>query len=236
MQPPIVTFSSQTPLVVGSFGSLTDLTNAHDSEVAQSCDLIEIRLDILLADGANIAEKPWSHLRKMPILFTARRKDEGGKLDLSATDRDQLIATIIDDASIIDIELRSLDEMSATIARCRSLQIPWICSFHDFSQVPAENELIAHRESSRNAGAAAFKVAVMLHDQSDITKIEHFQQQSTDYFISSMGMGALAPESRVRCAHAGSVLNYGYIGQAPTAPGQWTAAALREAIHRSPQP
>jgi 3-dehydroquinate dehydratase len=49
-------------------------------------------------------------------------------------------------------------------------------------------------------------------------------------------MGALAPESRVRCAHAGSVLNYGYIGQAPTAPGQWTAAALREAIHRSPQP
>ena len=234
MQAPIVTFSPLKPLVVGSFGSLTDLKNAEFSEVALACDLIEIRLDILLADGAIITEKPWSHLQQIPILFTARRRDEGGKLELTAVERDHLIAAIIDDAALIDIELRSRDEMPSTIALCQSRNIPWICSFHDFKKVPAESELIAHRVAARNAGAAAFKVAAMLHDQEDMAKIEHFQQGSVDYFVSSMGMGELAPASRVRCAHAGSVLNYGYIGQAPTAPGQWPAAALREAIHRRP--
>jgi 3-dehydroquinate dehydratase I len=234
MQPPIITLSPQKPLVVGSFGSLTDLENAHFSEVSNACDLIEIRLDILLTDGADIAKKPWRHLQKMPMLFTARRRDEGGKCDLSAAEREQLLASVIDDAALIDIELRSREEMTASITLCQSRQIPWICSFHDFFQVPTESDLIAHRETARAAGATAFKVAAMLHDQADIAKIEHFQKLSTEYFVSSMGMGELAPESRLRCARAGSVLNYGYIGHAPTAPGQWPAAALREAIQRLP--
>ena len=32
----------------------------------------------------------------------------------------------------------------------------------------------------------------------------------------------------------GSVLNYGYLGQTPTAPGQWPCRLLKEAIERLP--
>jgi 3-dehydroquinate dehydratase len=47
-----------------------------------------------------------------------------------------------------------------------------------------------------------------------------------------MGMGPLAPVSRLLCAQSGSLLNYGYLGTTATAPGQWDAALLRQAIAR----
>ena len=45
-----------------------------------------------------------------------------------------------------------------------------------------------------------------------------------------MGMGVLAPVSRLLCAQSGSLLNYGYIGQTLTAPGQWDSLRLKQAI------
>jgi 3-dehydroquinate dehydratase I len=47
-----------------------------------------------------------------------------------------------------------------------------------------------------------------------------------------VGMGPLAAVSRLLCAQCGSVLNYGYLGETPTAPGQWDAASLKAAIGR----
>jgi 3-dehydroquinate dehydratase-1 len=47
-----------------------------------------------------------------------------------------------------------------------------------------------------------------------------------------MGMGVLAPVSRLLCAQCGSVLNYGFLGETPTAPGQWDSALLKQAISR----
>jgi hypothetical protein len=37
------------------------------------------------------------------------------------------------------------------------------------------------------------------------------------------------------CAQCGSVLNYGYLGDEPTAPGQWDAGSLKRAITRLPK-
>ena len=48
-----------------------------------------------------------------------------------------------------------------------------------------------------------------------------------------MGMGPLAPASRLLAAQLGSVLNYGYLGSEPTAPGQWSARFLKEAVNQS---
>jgi 3-dehydroquinate dehydratase len=45
-----------------------------------------------------------------------------------------------------------------------------------------------------------------------------------------MGMGVLAPVSRLLCAQSGSVLNYGFIGQTATAPGQWDSLRLKQSI------
>jgi len=75
-----------------------------------------------------------------------------------------------------------------------------------------------------------FKAAAKLHSPADLAALAAFQQADHGLPKALMGMGPLAPVSRLLCAQYGSVLNYGYLGQTPTAPGQWSAARLKDAI------
>jgi len=139
----------------------------------------------------------------------------------------------LDEASLIDIELASVVEMQPLIEKLKSSNIPWIASFHDFQGVPDLARLSASRMKAREAGAVAFKAAVELGwNMESITPLARFVADSEDYPVSLMGMGPLAPVSRVMFAQLGSVLNYGYLGNEPTAPGQWSARQLREAIQQ----
>lgn len=236
MKTPPLKITSGKPLVVGSFGSKRDLLECTAAYAEQACDLIEVRLDVLMRDGWQTGETPWSHLRSCPILFTARRESEGGVLALDAAMRGAMIAAVIDDAAAVDVEIASVSEMAETLALLKDRGVPWVASSHNFQRVP---DLAAWRESRALAGhhgAAVAKFAAMLHEPADIDVLENFQREAADISVSTMGMGALAPASRVRCAMAGSVLNYGYIGQAPTAPGQWPAETLRAAIREGNVP
>ena len=81
-------------------------------------------------------------------------------------------------------------------------------------------------------GPRVFKVAAMLHQPADLARLADFQLADHGLPVATMGMGPLAPVSRLLCAQCGSVLNYGYLGETPTAPGQWDAALLKQAIAR----
>jgi 3-dehydroquinate dehydratase-1 len=78
----------------------------------------------------------------------------------------------------------------------------------------------------------AFKVAARICSPTDVARLADFQLEDHGILVSSMGMGPLAPVSRLLCAQCGSVLNYGYLGETATAPGQWDAAILRAAVAR----
>lgn len=219
------------PLVVGSFGNAESLAAASIDEAAAACDLIEIRLDLLDTEDILTGSRPWVHLEGLPLLFTARRGDEGGAGDLDAGKRLELLRASLPDAAIIDIELASADKSGGLKEELREQGLSWVASWHDFEgredsfdRIP---ELAA--EASK-AGAACFKAAVRLHDLEGLKKLVALQKAGAEIPLALMGMGPLAPASRVLCAQHGSVLNYGYIGNAPTAPGQWSARLLKEAI------
>ena len=219
------------PLVVGSFGNSASLASVPADLVRESCDIVKIRLDLLSSESTSSEAAPWRRFEGMPILFTARRASEGGAGDLDADTRMDLIRSVIDDASLVDLEVASIPEMQSLIDELAKAQIPWIGSFHNFVEAPSTNILSAHRMAARNAGAAGFKAAVELGwDMSQLAPLALFIQQSRDYPVSLMGMGPLAPVSRVLFGQLGSVLNYGYLGDTPTAPGQWSARQLKEAI------
>ena len=114
----------------------------------------------------------------------------------------------------------------------RSRGIPWIASFHDFEKLPDNAVLEDAARRAMDAGAAVFKVAAMLHAPADMARLADFQLADHGIPVATMGMGPLAPVSRLLCAQCGSVLNYGYLGKTPTAPGQWDAAFLKQAIAR----
>lgn len=231
---PNVTFlpDDRTPRIVGSFGSARDCREYRAEIVRESCDIAEIRLDLFLDASGAMDPGAWAHLTGIPLLFTARRGDEGGRGNLDAAARAGLLMEILDEAALIDIEVASIPEMEAVLIELRQRGIPWVASFHDFEKLPDDATLQQAESRARDAGAAVFKAAAMLESPADLARLAAFQLQDHALPVSTMGMGPMAPVSRLLCAQAGSVLNYGYLGATPTAPGQWDSATLGSAISR----
>ncbi len=225
----LLRFESGRTRVVGSIGDSEVLRKTTDASALEDCDVVEIRLDILAAENA-LDRSSWSHLIKVPILFTARREEEGGVISSTAAERSSWIELAIDDAAAIDIEVASLEEMQAIAAVLKSRGVPLVASFHDFTATPPQEVWQQKLEIARAAGAAVFKAAARIRQPSDLASLAEFQSINHGLPVAMMGMGALAPVSRVLCAQYGSVLNYGYLGNVPTAPGQWSAARLKDAI------
>ncbi|KAB2639147.1 MAG: type I 3-dehydroquinate dehydratase [Verrucomicrobia bacterium] len=229
-----ITFLPGRSWVVGSFGDAAALGEATAGGILERCDVAEIRLDVLLSRGLEPTPGLWRQLAGVPLLFTARRNDEGGAMALAATQRAALLATVLDDAACIDVELASHAAMGDILAEARRRAIPWIASCHDFEKLPATAVLAAAAQQARAAGAAVFKVAAQLNTLEDVLRLAQFQLSQQGLPLATMGMGALAPASRLLCAQCGSVLNYGYLGTTPTAPGQWDCGLLKQAISQSP--
>lgn len=223
-----VTFSS--PLIVGSFGNPELIRTTTVEEAMEACDILEIRLDLIVAAGLEPSRDQWAGLAGFPLLFTARRKEEGSPVDLGAHERTQLLQLALEDAALIDIEVASLGEMSAVADEIRHLGIPLVASYHDFAKLPPTSALETAASLAKDSGAAVFKAAARMSSPSDIARLADFQIADQGIPVSTMGMGALAAVSRLLCAQSGSVLNYGYIGDVPTAPGQWSARFLKQAV------
>lgn len=226
---PSITLDPRRPLTVGSFASVDDLTTLSSLKVADACDIAEIRLDLMVAQGAAIERSLWRTL-DIPLLFTARCQAEGGALPADADTRMTWLRAALDDASLIDIELSSIEEMAPVLEEVLDRGIPWIASYHDFEGLPSKILLRKSAKAARAAGASVFKVAARVSSPDEVAKLVDFQCDDHDIPTSVMGMGVLAPASRLMAAQYGSVLNYGYLGDLETAPGQWPAALLRTAI------
>ncbi len=231
MSRPHVVLDPAKPLVAGSFGNAAGLAAARPEALRAACDLAEVRLDLLEAEGVPAAGRPWSHLEGVPLLFTARAAAEGGAGNLPAARRIALLEPVLEEAALIDIELASALEMKGLLASMKRRNIPWVASWHDFEgRADSFEKIPAMAEQAAAAGAACFKAAVRLHAPADLARLADLLRSVKTLPLALMGMGPLAPVSRLLCAQYGSVLNYGYIGEAPTAPGQWHAALLKSGI------
>jgi len=219
-------------MIVGSFGNRHDLGEATATGTRAACDIVEIRLDLIRDENDPDNPAPWRHLRENPLLFTARRPDEGGARALDTATRSDLLEAVLDDAACLDIEVASIGEMGKLLENLATRGIPWVASFHDFGKLPDPAALLDAVSRARDAGASAFKMAAMLRGPADLARLAEFQLADHRLPVATMGMGPLGAVSRLLCAQCGSALNYGYLGTTATAPGQWDATALKEAIAR----
>lgn len=230
MPRPHFIFPGNIRLVVGSIGDAAALAVSTPESLAGQCDLAEIRLDLFHAEFHDKGNALWRHLLPFPLLFTARCHAEGSPFDLDPATRASLLRAALPDACLIDIEVISTPSMTELISEIRREAIPWIASFHDFEKLPSDDELGMRAGIAKDAGAAAFKAAAFLRTADDVAALTRFQMSDQGIPLSTMGMGELAPVSRQLCAQAGSVLNYGFVGEKTTAPGQWSAKRLRDCI------
>ena len=222
----------RVPMVVGSFGCVSDLQKMPATLLGSVCDIAEIRMDIIVAEKGAIVADDWAHFGIFPILFTARRQDEGGALALTAAARMDLLRNTFARASLIDLEVASIAEMAGILAEMQELSLPWIASFHDFKGLPSTALLEENAQRARDAGASAFKIAAWLTCPQDLARLADFQLADHGIPVACMGMGPLAAVSRMLCAQCGSVLNYGAISEKVTAPGQWESLLLKQVMNR----
>ena len=216
----------ESPLVVGSVSSINQLACLQPVELPQLCDLLEIRLDGM-AEHVDALMIELDRFTNFPLLITARRDSEGGLGGLDPLQRAELLLAVAQRATWVDVELASFSDMKDAIHKIRSMGVGLILSYHNFDSTPSEREL----RKLIDSGEEADIVKLALHhesvdDMARCTKVIEY----CEHPLALMGMGKLAAVSRLLYAQYGSVLNYGYLGSVPTAPGQWPAQLLREGI------
>ena len=172
-----------------------------------------------------------------PFVVTVRHPAEGGAVG-APTDpeaRGRLYERFLAAGGVaaVDVEVRSLHTLAGTVRTAREGGSLVVASFHDFAATPATSTLREKARRAAGAGADVFKVAATVRRPAELARLLDFMEWGKEqrHTLAVMGMGPLGRVSRLALAAAGSVLNYGYLGDAgPQVPGQWPAATLRERI------
>lgn len=220
---------SSQPLVVATVSTEEDLAKLDQGEIQLACDCLEFRLDSLSAKQLLPAAEAAILKGLAPALITVRHSSEGGDGDLSVEARTQLYRRYLELAWAIDIEIRSLDELSELVSEIKDGKPLLVASFHDFEKLP-DSELLAEKiDEGVAAGADIVKIAARLHSPDDIVRLASFLETEQRVPLSVMGMGSLGTASRLLAAKSGSVLNYGFLTKA-NAPGQCAAEILKQLI------
>jgi len=219
-----------------SVGSVADASLLNHNFSTEESDIVEFRLDSLLTQLTEV-KNTLLKLKNSQIqtLITARCATEGGQSTLDASQRSQLLMGLAPLANFVDIELVNLEEMSEAANYVKEMGAILVASHHNFKETPSSEVMKDVINKAIDQGADIAKIAVFHNSVEDIFRCADIVQNHSSIAVSIMGMGPLAPASRLLYAQLGSILNYGYLGNKSTAPGQWHAKQLNEAMQNSLQ-
>ena len=194
-------------------------------------DFLEARVDAFSKETDCAAlEKGLSRLR-VSLIVTVRHLLEGGVGSLTLVQRRALFRRFLPYASLIDVELRSVESLKDVIDEARSQGIGIILSHHEFRKTPALARLEKLERKAAGAGCEVFKVAATARTARDLAVLLEFltTRRPKGPALAVMGMGDFGKISRLVLGSAGSVLNYGYLDKEQVS-GQWPAALLKERL------
>lgn len=190
-------------------------------------DWIELRVDAFADEPETLDAVAASSPR--PLIVTVRHGAEGGlAASLPLERRQELFARFLPVASAIDVEVRSLKALRSTVEAARARGILVIASFHDFGGAASLRLLRA--AAARASGADVFKAAVMVETAGELATLFSLLGTTGALPMSVMAMGRLGRASRPVLAAAGSILNYGFLGETAQVRGQWRVDELRTRI------
>lgn len=192
-------------------------------------DFLEVRVDHFAGD-LGVLRRALPKLRA-PLIITVRHPQEGGAAPLNVRTRKALYAEFLPHAALVDLDLRSAGPLRDILQAARESGKKVILSHHRFDATPSLADLVQRRAAARAAGADIFKIASLTRTPADFATLLTFlaRWRGSRPAVSAMGMGEFGKVSRLALARAGSVLNYGYLGEVQL-PGQWPALRFRERL------
>jgi 3-dehydroquinate dehydratase-1 len=213
--------------VVGTIHSPAALREALRLK-AGAVDFLELRVDHFVADLAPV-RRALPRL-KAPLIVTVRHPGEGGAAPLSRMERAALYREFLPAAAYVDLELRSMKALAEVWEEAGVAGVGRIVSWHDFKSTPSLGAL-----DERWLKACAFSPSIIKFATRTRTRV-HFSTLLA--FLASrrarpetsvMGMREFGKISRLTLGAAGSVLNYGFLGELQV-PGQFHASELKKAL------
>jgi 3-dehydroquinate dehydratase-1 len=218
--------------VIGVANDAASLETAQGLEAGGGVDIVELRLDAFAAAGQLGAVEAALPRLALPLLITARHPEEGGEGRLPAERRLELLRAYLPHCRLVDLELRSSQEMPELISQARHLDRSVVLSYHDFRGAPRVELLEELAQGAVERGAHIFKAAVTVNDLGALRRLIRFAERAADHGplpVAVMGMGRYGKISRLLLAQSGSVLNYGSLG-GTAVPGQWDARVFAERL------
>ncbi len=206
------------PWIVGTITTAKGLAYLREAESA--ADLVEVRLDALIAAGVPLREIRAALSEGVrPALLTPRSSEEGGRYDWAEGERRKRIDELFPAIDALDLELAALPELVGEWERAKAEGKRRILSVHWLGGNPGEErirESCAKLEEQKPDWA---KIALRFRELDDLRLLVGILLEHRVQAWALMGLGPWAGLSRIVLAALGSRLAYGYLDEAG-APGQ----------------
>jgi len=213
-------------------GPTIEAALAEMEETASLADAFEIRFD-------HFEEDAFAHSKRLedlvassllPLIFTFRKKDQGGHRAISEKDRFAAIEKLAAlHPAYFDFEADVDPAFIAQIAK-KFPKIKLIGSYHNFEETP--RNLDAVLDGMKNPHFSVYKIAVKANSTPDMLKLMTFlKEQSPKISLCCISMGEYGKPSRVLGKVLGNALDYSAREEEQTLLHRYSLKTLREIFH-----
>lgn len=214
------------------------------SEIAQEFShspALEIRYDLFpdVFEWAALAARVRRLNASALLIGTIRLDCDGGKLPVEFQKErfgfwEKILAAEIR-PDFLDLEYFSLSDFERLHSAAKAAGVKILVSRHDFSKVPAYEEMCRQAKTAKMLGAEGFKVAAMSSRLDDCGDLYGLALDCAGAFslFAAFAMGESGKLSRVWSLRCGANLSYGVFGRV-TAPGQLPMRKMLEIWQKMP--
>ena len=145
----------------------------------------------------------------------------------------QLLKAIEAGAKYVDLEMEAPPMMGRKIRQaCQEYGTMLIRSFHDFEGTPPEATLLSLLDKGRRFGGEVVKIVTTATCKADADRVMALYREAEPGTLVAFCMGPEGRESRLEALKQGAPFTYACLtAEEATAPGQWTAAEMDEAVY-----
>lgn len=195
-------------------------------------EMAEIRLDRCPLDEEDIDTLFSS--TDIPLIATCRIKESASPEEALR----RLTSAATAGATYIDLEIEAPASVGKKIRRvCLDSGSVLIRSFHDFEETPSLEALSETLSLCRKYGGEIVKIVTTAKSSRDWEKLRKLYGEEQEGRLIAFCMGEAGRASRLGCLAMGAPFTYASTCTAEaTAPGQWTAEDMEQALYRSIEP
>ncbi|MBQ9192385.1 MAG: type I 3-dehydroquinate dehydratase [Bacteroidales bacterium] len=202
--------------------SESDVPLIATCRVAALAERVQGEANLLGSAGAALSEEG--------LYLSEPRRGRNAAEELA---ENQLLKAIEAGAKYVDLEMEAPPMMGRKIRQaCQEHGSILIRSFHDFAGTPPEATLLSLLEKGRRFGGEVVKIVTTATCEADPARVLSLYREAEPGTLVAFCMGPEGRESRLEALRQGAPFTYACLTpEDATAPGQWTAAEMHQAVY-----